>query len=214
VTGPDDARKRAGGAPRVLIVVDVQPDFCEGGALPVPGGNAVAAGIADYLEHHRGRYALVAASRDRHVDPGAHFSADPDYVSSWPRHCVVGTPGADLHPALAGTAFDAVVDKGAHAAAYSAFEGRTADGLTLADILTAVGPGAGVDVCGLAADYCVRATALDAARGGWRTRVLVRYTAAVAPASGRAAMSELAAAGVDVGIDTETAAGPGAGAGP
>lgn len=185
---------------RALVVVDVQPDFCEGGALAVPGGNAVAAAVADYVTRERGRYRTVVASRDRHVDPGAHFSPTPDFVRSWPPHCVVGTPQAELHPALGRVAFDAVVDKGAYSAAYSGFEGRTADGRPLADLLHGAGVTA-VDVCGLAVDYCVRATALDATRGGWDTRVLLGLSAAVDPTTELEALEELRAAGVELRAD-------------
>ncbi|HMA45764.1 MAG TPA: isochorismatase family protein [Frankiaceae bacterium] len=190
---------------RALIVVDVQPDFCEGGALAVPGGDAVAAAVAGYLARGRGRYRLVVASRDRHVDPGEHFSATPDFVRSWPPHCVVGTAQAELHPALGRERFDAVVDKGAYSAAYSAFEGRTAGGTPLADLLRAAGVDT-VDVCGLATDYCVRVTALDAARAGLGTRVLLALSAAVDPTTEREALEELRAAGV--GLDAGLPAPP------
>ncbi len=170
------------GAPagaRALIVVDVQNDFCEGGALAVAGGAQVAADVSAYLAGDPG-YDLVVATRDAHVDPGDHFSATPDYVDSWPPHCVVGTPGHELHPALTSRGFAAVFDKGAHDAAYSGFEGRDAAGRTLDEALAAAGV-TDVDVCGIATDYCVNATALDAARLGYVTTVLTGLTAAVAP---------------------------------
>ena len=106
---------------RAAIVVDVQNDFCEGGSLAVTGGNSVAKRLADYLPS--AGYDFVVATRDRHIAPGAHFSAEPDFEASWPAHCVAGTPGAELHPALSAYPFDAVFDKGEHAAAYSGFEG-------------------------------------------------------------------------------------------
>lgn len=166
---------------RALIVVDVQNDFCEGGALAVQGGNEVAERIAGLLAGDHG-YDLVVATRDHHIDPGDHFSATPDYVDSWPPHCRVGTPGAELHPALARLGFTDVFDKGEYAAAYSGFEGRDREGQPLSEwlderLVTAV------DVCGIATDYCVNATALDAAAGGFDTRVLLDLTAAVAPAN-------------------------------
>ncbi|GAA1840045.1 isochorismatase family protein [Microlunatus capsulatus] len=179
-----------------LVVVDVQRDFCEGGALGVAGGSAVAAAVDALLGTDHG-YAAVVATRDRHVDPGPHFSATPDFVDSWPPHCVVGTPGAELHDALAGRTFDAVVDKGAHAAAYSGFEGVDAEGRGLADLLRARGVDA-VEVCGLATDHCVRATALDAAAAGFTTTVLLDLTAAVSPDRLDATLAQLAAAGVAV----------------
>ncbi|HEY0240311.1 MAG TPA: isochorismatase family protein [Friedmanniella sp.] len=162
-----------------LIVVDVQRDFCEGGSLAVAGGLAVAAAVKDLVAGDH-PYAAVVATRDHHIDPGAHFSSHPDFVDSWPVHCVVGTGGAELADPLDAADFDAVFDKGEHAAAYSGFEGHTADGTGLADWLLAHDIDR-VDVCGIATDYCVRATALDAARDGFSPTVLPGLTAAVAP---------------------------------
>jgi nicotinamidase/pyrazinamidase len=166
---------------RALIVVDVQRDFCEGGSLAVAGGSEVAGRIGALLAGEHG-YAAVVATRDHHIDPDGHFAAEPDFVDSWPAHCVVGTGGEELHERLAVGDFDAVFDKGEYAAAYSGFEGRAADGTTLADWLRERGIEQ-VDVCGIATDYCVDATALDAVREGFRTTVLVELTAAVAPNS-------------------------------
>ena len=164
---------------KALIVVDVQRDFCEGGSLPVTGGAAVAAGISELLAGDHG-YAAVVATRDHHIDPGGHFAADPDFVDSWPRHCVVGTGGVEFHDQLRFRDFDAVFDKGEYAAAYSGFEGRDGAGASLADWLQDRGV-ENVDVCGIATDYCVRATAIDAAAEGFSTTVLLDITAAVAP---------------------------------
>ena len=161
-----------------LIVVDVQNDFCEGGSLAVAGGAKVAADVAELLA--TGTYATVVATRDHHIDPGAHFSETPDFVDSWPRHCVVGTSGEEFHPPLEPALFDEIFYKGEYAAAYSGFEGASADGVGLAEWLRGAGIDA-VDVCGIATDYCVRATALDAARAGFAVRVLEGLTAAVSP---------------------------------
>jgi len=186
---------------RALIVVDVQNDFCEGGSLPVPGGAEVAARIGRLLQHWTRRdvqappYDVVVATRDHHVDPGAHFSDDPDFADSWPRHCVVGTDGEAFHPNLDPQPFDAVFLKGEHAAAYSGFEGRDHDGAALAEWLR-VHEVTAVDVCGLATDYCVRATALDAEREGFDTSLVQSLCAGVAPDSTRAALAELEQAGV------------------
>ena len=163
---------------KALIVVDVQNDFCEGGSLAVAGGAQVAADVADLLATKA--YATVAATRDHHIDPGSHFSDDPDFVDSWPPHCVVGTSGEEFHPPLEPALFDEIFYKGEYAAAYSGFEGASADGVRLADWLRAAGVEA-VDVCGIATDHCVRATALDAAREGFAVRVLEGLTAAVSP---------------------------------
>jgi nicotinamidase/pyrazinamidase len=137
----------------------------------------------------------VVATRDHHIDPGSHFSSDPDYVESWPRHCVVGTDGEAFHPNLDPQPFHAVFLKGEYAAAYSGFEGRAADGSGLAAWLRDRGVDR-VDVCGIATDYCVKATALDSAREGFRTTVLLDLTAAVAPTSMPQVETELRGAGV------------------
>src|SRR5437899_11709101 len=120
---------------RALIIVDVQKDFCEGGSLAVAGGAAVAACISTLLAEHADRFDHVVATQDHHIDPGAHFGSPPDYVDTWPPHCVAGTPGADFHPALDTDRIEAVFIKGEHAAAYSGFEGHTG-GIGLAAWLT------------------------------------------------------------------------------
>ncbi|WP_412541804.1 isochorismatase family protein [Longispora sp. K20-0274] len=189
---------------RALIIVDVQNDFCEGGSLAVTGGAAVAAGVtaalrsggADPVELRPGRWDHVVATQDHHIDPGAHFSDTPDYVDSWPVHCVVGTAGQEFHPALDTDRIEAVFHKGEYAAAYSGFEGA-AEGVTLAAWLRDRGV-TEVDVVGIATDYCVRATALDAAREGFATTVLTSLTAGVAPESTERALADLRAAGVTV----------------
>jgi nicotinamidase/pyrazinamidase len=180
---------------RALVIVDVQNDFCEGGSLAVTGGSAVAAAINGLLTAAP-RYDHVVATKDYHIDPGAHFSEHPDYVDSWPPHCVAGTAGADFHPDLDTTGIEAVFLKGAYSAAYSGFEGDC-DGVGLADWLRAHGVDE-VDVVGIATDYCVRATAQDAARAGFATRVLVDLTAGVAAESTTRALAEMAGAGVEL----------------
>ena len=180
---------------RALIVVDVQNDFCEGGSLAVAGGAAVASAISELLGSDHG-YDHVVATQDHHIDPGDHFSAKPDYVDSWPVHCVAGTSGADFHPNLVNRPFEAVFTKGEYAAAYSGFEGA-ADGESLAEWL-ADHQVTHVDVVGIATDYCVRATALDAAAAGLSTRVLLDLTAAVSPDRVGATLTDFEAAGVIV----------------
>lgn len=182
---------------RALIIVDVQNDFCEGGSLAVAGGTAVARGISSLLAPDVHGYHHVAATQDFHVDPGSHFSSHPDYAASWPPHCVAGTPGADFHPDLDTRHIDAIFRKGAHAAAYSGFEGTTENGTSLADWLRARAVDS-VDVVGIATDYCVRATAADAAAEGFQTRVLLGLTAGVAPGTTAAAIEALQGAGVEV----------------
>ncbi|WP_068155775.1 isochorismatase family protein [Rhodococcus phenolicus] len=182
---------------RALIVVDVQNDFCEGGALAVAGGAAVAADLSGYLAETTDLYAHVVATRDHHIDPGGHFSDEPDFVDSWPPHCRVGTPGAEFHPALDFERVEAVFSKGAFEAAYSGFEGAGEAGESLADWLRERGVTA-VDVAGIATDHCVRATALDAVEAGFATRVLLRYTAGVSDATVGAALTRLRDAGVEL----------------
>ncbi|MEV4829171.1 isochorismatase family protein [Micromonospora sp. NPDC049257] len=178
-----------------LIIVDVQNDFCEGGSLAVAGGAGVAAGISGLLAGEPQRWDHVVATKDYHVDPGAHFGDPPDYVESWPRHCVVGTQGSEFHPDLVTDRVEAVFHKGEHAAAYSGFEGHADDGETLADWLRRRDVDR-VDVVGIATDHCVRATALDAAREGFATTVLLDLTAAVAPATLDVALRAMDGAGV------------------
>lgn len=175
-----------------VIVVDVQNDFCEGGSLAVAGGHDVARAVSERLAH--GGYDHAVATRDHHVDPGAHFSASPDFIDSWPPHCVVGTAGVELAAELATDHLEAIFDKGEHAAAYSGFEGA-ADGVALADWLRERDVDS-VEVVGIATDHCVRATALDAARLGFATTVRLDLTAGVAPETVDRALAELDAAGV------------------
>jgi nicotinamidase/pyrazinamidase len=183
---------------RAILVVDVQNDFCEGGSLAVAGGAAVARDISRWLAEaaagDSADAAFVIATRDHHIDPGGHFSATPDYRDSWPAHCVVGTPGVELHPDLDTSRITAVFDKGEYAAAYSAFEAR-GEGELLADWLRARDVDE-VVIAGIATDYCVRASALDAVRAGFATTVRLDLSAGVAPGTVQSTVQELAAAGV------------------
>ena len=183
-----------------LFIIDVQNDFTEGGALGVDGGAAVAAGIARLLAEHPDRYDHVVASRDWHDgdnDNGGHFASDPDYVDSWPAHCVAGTPGAEYHPALDPAVIDVHVRKGQGRPAYSIFEGITDDGETVPAALDRLGI-TEVDVVGIATDHCVLASALDALEAGRTVRVLSDLVAGVAPESSAAALERLDAAGARI----------------
>jgi nicotinamidase/pyrazinamidase len=182
-------------AVRALVIVDVQNDFCEGGSLAVAGGAEVARVISQYLES--GGYGHVVASRDFHIDPGDHFSAHPDFVNSWPRHCVAGTGGADFHPDLDTSHIATVFSKGEHEAAYSAFDGADEAGAPLAAWLRERGVDE-LDVVGIATDYCVRATTISAAREGFRTRVLLGMTAGVDPTTTAESIDAMRAAGAQV----------------
>ncbi|GGM85385.1 amidase [Thermopolyspora flexuosa] len=178
-----------------LVIVDVQNDFCEGGSLAVAGGADVAAAITRHIAERR--YDHIVATRDHHVDPGDHFADEPDFVRSWPAHCIAGTPGAEFHPHLDTSAVEEVFSKGADSAAYSGFEGAAPDGTPLVEWLRARGV-TSVDIVGIATDHCVRATAIDAARHGFTTRVLLDLTAGVAPQTTEQAISEMKAAGVEL----------------
>ncbi|MFC5730212.1 MULTISPECIES: nicotinate phosphoribosyltransferase [Nocardioides] len=222
-TLPADARNVAAGPPyltvthreekavtaetdtkKALIVVDVQNDFVEGGSLGVTGGREVASRISAHLAKHAGDYALVAASRDWHrpgETNGGHFhepGESPDFTTTWPVHCVQGETGSEYAPELVTDAVTHHVVKGMGVPAYSAFEGVTEDGTMLADLLRDADVER-LDITGIATDYCVRATALDAARAGFRVRLLPGLHAGVAEESSAAALSELEAAGVEVG---------------
>jgi nicotinamidase/pyrazinamidase len=177
-----------------LIIADVQNDFCEGGSLPVTGGAAVAAAISAALAATPDAWDHVVATKDHHIDPGTHFADRPDYVDTWPAHCVAGTPGEDFHPALDTDRIEAVFVKGEHEAAYSGFEGRSggiglAAWLKMRDVTR-------VEVVGLTTDHCVVSTALDAVREGFQTTVVLPLTAGVAPETTEAALEQMASAGV------------------
>lgn len=183
---------------KALIIVDVQNDFCAGGALATDRGAKVASLISEYVEDNHHRYEAVVATQDWHIDPGAHFSDTPDFVDSWPVHCVANTEGAEIHPNLDTDYIEAYFRKGRYEAAYSGFEGLQAPeesvmtgehepGATLDD----EGPKTSladwldeheiqdVDIVGIATDYCVLATAKDAVDAGYETRVLIDLTAPV-----------------------------------
>ncbi|WP_331758463.1 isochorismatase family protein [Streptomyces anulatus] len=187
---------------RGLIVVDVQNDFCEGGSVPVAGGARIATRVAGLVEQTAGTdYRYVVATRDHHIDPGRHFSENPDYKDSFPVHCVAGGEGGEFHPHFAPTAaggkVDAVFFKGAHSASKSGFEGADGQGTPLADWLRARGV-EDVDVVGIATDHCVRATALDAVKAGFRARVLLDYSVGVAPETTASTLEDFRRAGVAV----------------
>jgi nicotinamidase/pyrazinamidase len=214
---------------RALIIVDVQNDFCEGGALPVAGGAGVAGEISEYVDAHHGQFDHIVATQDWHIDPGAHFSDEPDFVESWPPHCVARTRGAELHPDLDPEYIQAYFRKGQFAAAYSGFEGLLApdDDVPTGDRKPGAMPVPGAEdadssegsfagedaiglddwlqshdvedivVVGIATDYCVKATALDAVQAGYSVTVLRGLTAGIAEDLDDA-VAEMELGGVDV----------------
>lgn len=183
-----------------LLIIDVQNDFTEGGALGVTGGDAIARGITAYLRTHKSEYDVVFASRDWHTansTNGGHIALPPDkpdYVNTWPVHCIAGTPGADYDPGLDATLIDVHIRKGQNVPAYSIFEGTDDSGRSFPQTLDAHHV-TDVDVAGIATDYCVRASTLDALRSGRRVRVLTDLVAGVAPRTSQTALEELAKAG-------------------
>ena len=194
-----------------LIVVDVQNDFTEGGSLPVTGGAAVAASISAFLHAHHDLFGLICASQDWH-DPqstnGGHFAAPgaaPDLRTTWPVHCIQDTRGAEFHPALDLERVTVRLRKGMGLPAYSAFQGVTAEGMSLDDVLK----GSGVTdlaICGLATDYCVNQTVMDACSRGYAVTLLTDLSAGVAPDTTGKALEQMTAAGATLATGAEYAA--------
>jgi len=185
---------------RALLIVDVQNDFTEGGALAVTGGDAVASAVSEFLTAHASEYAVIVASRDWHDaegDNGGHFAAEPDFTDTWPVHCVAGTPGAEYDRLLVTDSVTHHVRKGQGVPAYSMFEGATEDGVSAAVVLSESGV-LTADVVGIATDHCVRASALDAIAHGVHVRVLIDLIAGVGAESSDEALAELAHAGAEL----------------
>lgn len=188
---------------RALFIIDVQNDFTEGGALGVDGGAAVAEGITEFLGRHRDDYDLVVASRDWHSgehDNQGHFAVgdmDPDFVNSWPPHCIAGTEGAEYHEGLEQAHIDVHIKKGQGVPAYSIFEGTDDAGAPVSEVLSSRGI-SDVDIVGIATDYCVRASALDALEHGQHVRVFTDLVAGVAAETSEAALAELGHAGAEI----------------
>ncbi|MBP3222401.1 MAG: isochorismatase family protein [Actinomycetaceae bacterium] len=181
---------------QALIIVDVQPDFCEDGALAVEGGNACAERIANFVTEHENEYDLIITTQDWHINPEGHFSAQPDYIDTWPQHCLADTPGADLHEAIASLPIDFSVKKGEYTAAYSGFEGKDIQDHSLEDLLRESNIHY-VDVVGIAESHCVKETALDSLNAGFQTRVISDLTVPVSEELGREARKEMDEAGID-----------------
>jgi nicotinamidase/pyrazinamidase len=209
---------------RALIIVDVQNDFCEGGSLAVAGGAGVAGAISEYVDAHHLEFDHIVATQDWHIDPGAHFAENPDFKDSWPPHCVAGTRGAELHPDLDTEYIQAYFRKGQFTAAYSGFEGLLApeDAVPTGDrqpgsLPVDADPDAyapsddaiGLDdwlqshdvedvvVVGIATDYCVMATSLDAVQAGYSVTVIRSLTAGIAEDL-EDAVAEMELGGVDI----------------
>ncbi|UIZ91798.1 isochorismatase family protein [Corynebacterium sp. CNCTC7651] len=182
---------------RALLLVDVQNDFCPGGSLATARGDEVAQAIAALIDDPSTTYSHILATQDWHIDPGTHFSENPDFVDSWPVHCVAGSPGAEIREPVDTSKIDHYFRKGAYTAAYSGFEGSDDNEVLLADWLRENGVDA-LDVAGIATDHCVRATVLDARKEGFTVRVLSDLCSPVDEARGAAALEEMAAAGAEI----------------
>ncbi|MEI8082174.1 MAG: isochorismatase family protein [Actinomycetes bacterium] len=190
---------------RALIVVDIQRDFCEGGALPVAGGQAIAERIADYVRDHHDNFDLVITTRDWHEgdnDNGGHFAkpgTEPNYRTSWPVHCVQNTEGAQYEPAIAAISdlIDAEILKGQGEPGYSGFSGASKDGQTL-DQLLADANITEAQVVGLVTGLCVRATAIDARQHGYRSVVLLDLCQGISDAAAFAGIQKMLDADVVV----------------
>ncbi len=188
---------------KALLVIDVQNDFCEGGALACEGGAAVASKISSFIRDHEAHYDFVIASRDWHTPNDSndgHFppaGVQPDLVRTWPLHCIAGTSGAEYHTNLDQSLIDIHIKKGQSANGYSIFDGITDQGDSFEEVLQkhAITE---VDVVGIATDYCVRASALDSAKHGLSVKVISSLTAGVSAESIERAIDEMVDAGVTV----------------
>jgi nicotinamidase/pyrazinamidase len=181
-----------------LLVVDLQNDFLEGGSIPVPGGTQVAAQVSRHIRHFRSEYAFVVATRDVHEDPADHFSDKPDYITTWPKHGLIGSRGATLCTPIFNLVrekiIQVVVDKGRHAGAASAFEAQDVRGHMLVDVLREQRVDH-IDICGLITEYCIRESALDARKHEFQVRVLVNLCGAASPDNAQRAFEDMKTAG-------------------
>ncbi|MFB3853809.1 MAG: nicotinamidase [Vicinamibacterales bacterium] len=186
-----------------LLIIDVQNDFCPGGALEVRSGDQVVAPLNRMIERARLKGEAVYATRDWHPPTTRHFR---DHGGIWPAHCVAGSPGAEFHPSLALPDTAVVVTKGdtEDGEGYSAFEGRTPAGVPLAEEMEAQGVKR-LYVGGLATDYCVRQSVLDALREGFEVTVLTDAVRGVdvQPGDSARALAEMKTAGADFRVTSE-----------
>lgn len=174
---------------KALIIVDVQADFCEGGSLAVEGGAQVASDISTWVTNNRLSYEAIIMTRDYHINPGGHFASfhdeDPNFSQTWPDHCVAGTPGAEFHSNLPVPPEAVIFSKGAYEAAYSGFEGLLIDPWTnqnyTLDAFLQQCDIKELDIVGIATDYCVKATVMDALEKGYTVNVYTDMVAAVSP---------------------------------
>lgn len=188
---------------RALMVIDVQNDFCEGGSLAVEGGVAVAQRITQHMRRNAHIYDLIVASKDHHIRPQGHFSKHPDFVTTWPVHCVAGTPGSEFHPTLDQSFIDMVVFKGEYDAAYSMFEGKTESGEALIQLLERREIEV-IEICGIATDYCVLQSGISSLDYGFPTTVFLDLVAGVSPEGSADALEELQSRGANLDYALES----------
>jgi len=185
------------GTPTAIVVVDVQNDFVEGGSLAVEGGKDVAKNIHFISDIQPDS---IVYTKDWHIDPGPHFADEPDFIDSWPRHCVAETGGAEFAAPFKATDPERIFLKGQYKASYSGAEGHNIDGVGLVQWLQENNFQT-VEVLGIAFDYCVKQTALDLAKAGFKVRVPAPgdgWTASVHPENDPETIDELTQAGIEV----------------
>ncbi len=182
---------------KALVIVDMQNDFCPGGSLAVKGGNEIVPVINNYIKYFSAGRHLIVFTRDWHTPDHCSFKQQGGI---WPAHCVAGTEGADFHPELDIPEDALIISKAASAGkdAYSGFEGSSPDGEMLDEVLKKKGVKE-LTVCGLATDYCVKSTVLDALKNGYTVKLLIDGVSAVEvkPGDGAAALSEMKKAGAE-----------------
>ena len=173
---------------KALIIVDVQNDFVEGGSLAVAGGVDLADRLAAYVKDHHDEYDIIVTTQDWHIAPEGHFSKTPDFVDTWPVHCVAGEFGARIVAPLAERIGELAINdnidyvrvvKGEYTAAYSGFEGCVVNGGDPLETELSIAEITHVDIVGIATDYCVKATALDAKNAGFNPTVLKDFTVGI-----------------------------------
>ncbi|MGB3159639.1 MAG: isochorismatase family protein [Carnobacterium sp.] len=187
---------------KALIIVDVQNDFCEGGALGVTGGREVAKNIVSYIEQSAEEYSIIFGTRDFHEadnDNGGHFATpptEPDFIDTWPVHCIQGTEGVEYAEAKLRQHVDRHIIKGMGRPDYSGFQGVIQEnGISLEDELRSFNI-TDIDIVGIATDHCVKATALDALTAGFKVSVIAPLTAAVS--DGDSALNDMDSTGVTI----------------
>lgn len=182
---------------RALLIVDVQNDFCEHGSVPSIDGSEIALSITRFIEFNFANYELILATKDWHKSPIGHFSKKPDFLSSWPSHCVSSTDGAELHPNLNRKLIDHELIKGEYSAGMSAFEGVTSLDERLLDLLERREIDL-IDICGLSAESNLYSTAIDSLEFGFPTTIFIDMCSGGSEESTFNALEDLESRGVNL----------------